>query len=162
DRPGGKGKSPAVRSTTKWGGHKTECVWMFDDGIQVTQIVEVVPGEPIETREGFKRLLDTVLVRYHLENKDSKAHQVGLRCRLEPLTGMKDAGITPNDGVPFTVPGLTGLVATVHDFAPPTPVPDFVQVLERPDLQKPGLVALLNFKVGGKVEAPTRVSLTHW
>ena len=41
-------------------------------------------------------------------------------------------------------------------------MPDFVQVLEKPDLKKPGLIALLNFKVGSKVEAPTRVSLTRW
>jgi hypothetical protein len=162
DRPGGKGKTPALRSTTKWGGQKSECVWMFDDGIQVTQIVEVVPGEPVETRDGFRRLLDTVLVRYQLENKDNKSHQVGLRFMLDTLIGMKADGITPNDGVPFTVPGLTGLVDRLADFAPPTPVPDFVQVLEKADLKKPGLIALLNFKVGSKVEAPTRVSLTRW
>jgi hypothetical protein len=162
DRPDGKGKTPALRGTTKWGGEKTECVWRFNDGIQVTQTVEVVPGEPIETRAGFKRLLDTVLVRYRLENKDDKPHQVGLRFLLDTLIGMKDDGLTPNDGVPFTVPGLSGLLDTCHDFVPPTPVPDFVQVLQKPDLKEPGLIALLNFKVGSGVEVPMRVALTRW
>jgi hypothetical protein len=162
DRPGGKGKTPAIRSTTKWGGQKIESFWMFDEGIKVTQIVEVVPGEPVETKEGFKRLLDTAVVRYQLENKDNKSHQVGLRFMLDTLIGMKDDGITPNDGVPFTVPGLPGLVDRAADFAPPMRVPDFVQVLEKPDLKRPGLIALLNFKVGSGVEAPSRVSLTRW
>src|SRR5262249_15944218 len=102
------------------------------------------------------------LVRYQIENKDNKSHQAGLRFMLDTLIGLKDDGVTPNDGVPFTVLGLNGLVDRLADFAPPAPVPDFVQVLEKPDLKKPGLIALLNFKVGGKVEAPTRVSLTRW
>jgi hypothetical protein len=149
-------QSPAVHSKGKWGGEKVECVWMHSEGVQVTQIVEVIPGEPVETAEGLKRFLDTTLVRYVIENKDNKDHHVGLRILVDTLIGQ-------NDGVPFTVPGRDALVDTCADFKPPDPVPDFVQVLENPDLKNPGLIALMNFKVApGTVESPSRVSLTAW
>ncbi len=137
----------------RWGG--TKSVWMFDDNVQVTQLIEVIPGEPVEVGDKFKRYLDTVLIRYEIENKDATPRKVGLRHMLDTMIGN-------NDGVPFTVPGLKGLVDSMHDFAAPDPVPDFAQVLERPDLKNPGLVGFINFKVGGGVEPPTRVSLTRW
>jgi hypothetical protein len=154
------GNSPAFTSKTEWGGTKTECTWMFDGDVQVTQIVEIVPGEPVEVGGQFKRLLDTTLVRYQIENRSGKARRVGLRVMLDTMIG-------DNDGVPFTVPGKSDLVDTCYDFKPPIPVPDFVQVLERPDLKDPGLIALLNFKIGEnkqgeKVDPPDRVILTHW
>ncbi len=150
-------KTPAIKSKGKFGGDKVEYVWLHNEGVQVTQIVEVIPGEPVETPDGFKRLMDTTLVRYVIENKDNRNHRVGLRIVVDTLIG-------ENDGVPFTVPGVKGLVDTCADFRPPEPIPDFAQVLERPDpdLRKAGLVALMNFKVGGGVEPPSRVSLTAW
>jgi hypothetical protein len=137
-----------------WGGKRS--VWLFDDGVRVTQLVEVIPGEPVEVSPGtYRRLLDTALVRYTLENKDTRAHRLGIRVMIDTLIGS-------NDGVPFTVPGMPGLVSTFHDFPSPEAVPDFIQALEIPDLKNPGTVAQMNFKVGGRLEPPTRVSLTHW
>jgi hypothetical protein len=161
----GTRKTPASVSEGKWGGARTECVWITDDKAQVTQIVEVVPGEPVETADGLKRHLDTVLVRYRIKNKHTAPRRVGLRFLLDTLIGMKANG-EPNDGVPFTVPGLPGLVDDFRDFPSPDKVPAFVEVLQNPDLKSPGLVARLNFRVGaskGKdVEPPSRVSLTRW
>src|SRR5438445_578554 len=48
------------------------------------------------------------------------------------------------------------------DFRKREEIPDFIQALEKPDLKEPGTVAHLTLKVGGLVEPPGRVSLTHW
>jgi hypothetical protein len=148
--------------------------WMHNERILVTQTVEVVPGEPTETRDGkYMALLDTVLVRYTIENKDpERNHKVGLRIMVDTLIGA-DAS---NDGVPFTVPGESGLVdkSSCRDFPGPPAgpkVPGFTQVLENPDLKAPGIVAFLNLNItkleddkGHLVvtEPPTRLSLTAW
>jgi hypothetical protein len=143
-----------AENTAKWGGKRS--VWLFDDGIRVAQTVEVIPGEPVEVSPGtYHRLLDTCLVRYVLENADSRPHKVGIRVLIDTLIGA-------NDGVPFTVPGVPGLVDTFKDFKTPQSVPDFVLALERGDLEHPGTVAQMNFKLGGKLEPPDRVSLTRW
>jgi hypothetical protein len=136
----------------KYGGKRA--AWLFDDKIQVTQTVEVVPGEPQVEHGTYQRLLDTALVRYTIENKDVVPHKVGLRVLLDTLIGR-------NDGVPFTVPGLTGLVDDQRDFEG-AQVPDFIQALEHPDLKDPGTVAQLNLRLGGQLEPPQRVSLTRW
>jgi hypothetical protein len=155
DGRGGKRRSPALVGRNKAGGQKVECIWSFTEGVQVTQVVEVVPGETVMVGGKPKRLLDTVRVRYLLENKGAQARRVSLRFLLDTLIGA-------NDGVPFIVPGLPGLVNTFRDFSPADKVPPFIEVLERPDLKSPGVMARVNFKLGGKVEAPERVSLTHW
>jgi hypothetical protein len=138
----------------KWGGKKS--VWLFEDGVRVTQTAEIIPGEPVEVSPGtYHRLLDTCLVRYVLEMSGPRAHKVGIRVMVDTLIGA-------NDGVPFTVPGLAGLVDTFRDFPTPQSVPDFIQALEVPDLEHPGTVAQMNLKLGGRLEPPSHVSLTHW
>jgi len=128
--------------------------------IEVAQIVEVVASkQPVEVAPGVrKRQLDTVLVRYVIENKDAKSHRVGMRVMVDTLIG-------ENDGVPFAVPG-EGMVTTSANYTDETraskQIPDFVQALEVPDLQNPGTVAHMTFKLGGRMEPPNRVSLTHW
>jgi hypothetical protein len=159
-------KIPGIKSPEKWeGSTKMESVWMHDEGVQITQIVETIPGEPVDLPDGStKRLLDTVLVRYIIENADKgKNHTVGLRFMLDTLIGLNPDG-SPNDGVPFMVPGEPKLIDTFKDFVAPEPIPAFAQVLEKANPQDPGLVCFLNFKVGGNppVEAPDRVSLTAW
>jgi hypothetical protein len=127
----------------------------------ITQTVEIVPSkQPVEIAPGVrKRQMDTVLVRYLIENNDKNAHRLGLRVMVDTLIG-------DNDGVPFTVPDLSGMVSTHADFNDAAragkQIPDFVQALEQPDLQNPGTVAHMTLKLGGRMEPPNRVSLTHW
>ncbi len=116
--------------------------------IQVRQEVEIVAGEQ-------SRRLDTCLVRYTIENQDTRTHQVGLRFLLDTFIGA-------NDGVPFTIPGAAGLCDTSMKFDRPTDVPDFIQALEKDDLLNPGTVALLQFRLGKQVESPSRVTLGGW
>jgi hypothetical protein len=124
--------------------------------IEVHQNVRLVPSSHgVEVSSGdFRRLLDTVRVDYVLYNKSGKAHKVGLRVMIDTLIGQ-------NDGVPFTVPGSAGLVNTSADFTDADDVPDFIEALERPNLQSPGTVAHLTLRTPGR-ESPSRLSLTHW
>jgi hypothetical protein len=151
-RDGGQWEPPP-KEVGKWGGARA--TWVFNEGaVAVTQTVKLVPGEPQIVGGEYKRLIDTCLVRYDVKNKDRKAHKVALRVVLDTFIGN-------NDGVPFTVPGQSELVNNMADYRG-AQVPDFVQVLEYPDLRNPGTVAQVNLRVGGNLEPPGRVSLTHW
>jgi hypothetical protein len=146
-------RSPANPAAKTFGSSKT--VWVFGK-LTVTVVLELVPSkQPVMVNGKQMRLLDTVQVRYIFENKDAKAHTIGMRMMLDTLIGS-------NDGVPFTVPGQTGLVTTFADFPKNGPIPDFIQALEVPNLQNPGTVAHLSLKLGNNIEVPSRVSLTHW
>src|SRR5205085_12115552 len=114
--------------------------------------------QPVDVGGQKKRVLDTVLCRYVFENNGTTPYTIGLRTQVDTLIG-------ENDGVPFTVPGYTGMVgntAFANFAAPVNTIPPFLQALEVPNLKAPGTVALVTVKVGGKVEAPNRVSLTNW
>ena len=143
------------RDVGRYGG-KTATYQFKDEPIAVTQEVSIVPGESIEVApEEYRRLLDTCLVKYKVENRDRKPHQVGLRVLL-------DTYIIDNDGVPFTIPGAKELVKTQKDFPSAKEVPDFLQILERPDVKDPGTVAQLTLHISDRLDPPTRVSLTQW
>ncbi len=126
-------------------------VWQYREGIRVYQQVEMVVGEQT-------RLIDTVLVRYVLENRSEAAHTVGLRVMLDTFIGA-------NDGVPFTIPGQKGLLTTKQDFAEKD-VPDYIQALERGDLDDPGTVAhmgLKGFHLGGVTLDPIeKLRICRW
>ncbi len=94
-------------------------------------------------------------MRYTLENRDSEPHRVGIRFLLDTFIGA-------NDGVPFTIPGASGLCDTMKRFDSPAAVPDFIEALERDDPQHPGTVAYLQFRIGTQVESPGRVTLGGW
>jgi hypothetical protein len=137
-------------------GQRLQSTWSAGS-VELVQTYELVPSkQPVEVAPGVqKRLVDTLLIRYTITNRDSRPHQAGLRTEVDTLIGN-------NDGVPFTVPGLPGLVDTFRDFPVPEQVPDFIQALEVPNLQNPGTVAHMTLKLGGGLEPPGRVSLTHW
>ncbi len=122
--------------------------WLPEEKIAVTQEVEIVAGEQ-------SRRLDTCLVRYLIENKDTRGHQVGIRFMLDTFIGF-------NDGVPFTIPGAAGLCDTKKLFTTSAEVPDFIQALEKDDPRDPGTVAYLQFRLGKQVESPNRVMLGGW
>jgi hypothetical protein len=124
-------------------------VWHYpDQRVTVTQTAEVVAGG----QSGYR---DTCLVRYRVENKDTRAHTVGLRFLLDTFIG-------GNDGVPFLIPGETELCSTLKDFSRPDLVPDFIQACERESLLDPGTIAQIQFRLGSGLEAPARVTLGAW
>jgi hypothetical protein len=130
--------------------------YMPRPGLRVTQILEVMPSkQPVDIGKGQqRRRMDTLLVRYLFENTGKQPVNCGLRLEVDTLIGN-------NDGVPFTVPGL-GFVAAWADFTEPAKVPDFVQALETGSLRDPGTIVHISLKVGGGIEAPSRVTLCHW
>jgi tRNA A-37 threonylcarbamoyl transferase component Bud32 len=130
----------------RFGSGGVESVWESPaKKIVVRQRVEIVGGEQ-------SRLLDTCRVRYILENQSEIEHKVGIRFMLDTFIGT-------NDGVPFTIPGH-GLCDTKMEFQ--EEVPDFFLALEHDDLRDPGTVALVQFKPGGRLESPDRVTLGAW
>jgi hypothetical protein len=132
-----------------------QSVYFYEDRkIAVTQTVEIVPGEQVAPGQS-KRRLDTCLVRYRLDNEDDQPHRLAFRFVLDTFIGS-------NDGVPFTIPGASGLCNTSRDFDKPESVPDFIQALEHPSLEKPGTVAHLTLRLGGRLDAPDRVTLGRW
>lgn len=137
-------------------GNRSMSTWVAK-GVHVRQILEIVPSkQAVEVAPGQRRrLLNTCLVRYEIENKDGKDHAVGLRIMVDTLIGT-------NDGVPFAVPTMQGMVNTFKDFATADQVPDFIQALEIPNLANPGTVGHMTLKLGGDVEPPSRVVLTAW
>ncbi|MBX9680018.1 MAG: hypothetical protein K2X38_14750 [Gemmataceae bacterium] len=142
------------QSSGKYGGYSTT-YRHTNSRVAITQIVEIVPGNPIEISGGeFVRPLDTCLVRYVLENEDAKEHTVGFRFVLDTYIGN-------NDGVPFAVPGKAELVKSA-DFDGASQVPDYIQAIESPELRSPGIIAQLNLRLNEKYEAPSRVVLTEW
>lgn len=122
-----------------------------NERIRVTQSVEIVVGEQT-------RLYDTVLVKYIVENRDTRRHTVGLRVMLDTYIGA-------NDGVPFFIPPT--------DDAPPhfvdsqetftkAKIPQFIRALESNDLNdQNGTVAELGLRLKN-FETPEKLVICHW
>jgi hypothetical protein len=140
--PKGKSTKPVALGGGKLG-HKAG--WTYGD-IQVTQTVEIVKSK--------KGALDTALITFQIENKGAEPHKVGLRALVDTL-------MVENDGTPFAVVGKKKLIEDRADFKGKN-VPDAVQVMEKGDLDDPGLVAYFSLKLGGKIQPPDRFSITHW
>jgi hypothetical protein len=99
------------------------------------------------------RRADTVQIKYVLVNKGSATRQVGLRIMLDTLIG-------GNDGVPFVVPGRSGITSQAVDLRG-SGVPDFIQALENPNLAAPGVIVHLTLR-GADATPPDRVVISAW
>jgi hypothetical protein len=119
--------------------------------IQATQYVEIYPGDTTN-------LLDTVFVKYILENKGSVPATVQMRTLLDTYIGS-------NDGVPFFVPpveGVPGHMVDGKEVMTGKQIPDFVQVLETGDLNdKNSTNALLGLHLNG-IEQPVKFVICRW
>jgi hypothetical protein len=111
--------------------HAWEVVCAFLHDIQVTQTVQIVPGDQ-------SGVLDTCLIRYTVVNKAQVMRKVGLRV-------MFDTYIGANDGVPFVIPKQKGLLDRAKVFDQKQ-IPDYLEALEKPNLKNPGTVAHMGLK----------------
>ena len=130
-----------------------QAVWTHGD-IKITMILEAVPGKPVAKSAAVqKRRMDTLLIKYLIENNGAKAHQVGARTYIDTMCGNNDGAIFAS---PTTHPGqlLDGVM--LKDKA----VPDFIEMLEVPNLQNPGFKGVFTFKMGNKLEGPSKIVLT--
>jgi hypothetical protein len=120
--------------------------------IRITQHVEIVPGK--------SRRLDTCLIWYSIENRDTQPHEVGLRILIDTFIG-------GNDGVPFTVPGENQFLTTRRDFKPAAKVPPYLEAMEDPDNPKEsGVVARIGLKniaiQGFELDPVDRAVVAKW
>lgn len=126
-------------------------VWLCDtaNNVKVTQTVGLTPGTQ-------SRAFDTCRIHYRIENGDEKPHRVGLRFLLDTYIG-------ENDGVPFLIPGQKELCSTFMNFDDTKKIPDFIQACERADLNNPGTVAQIGFRLEeANIEPPDRVTLSAY
>src|SRR5262245_9793263 len=126
----------------------------FDQGpIHITQRAEVAPSKPAKTQPDSKRRLDTVLVRYTIENRDKQPHQVGTRIYVNTMLGTSRTAL-------FAAPNQPGKVLNGVELKDKQ-VPDYLQVLQNGNLENPGLIATMTYRFGRSWEAPNRVVLTR-
>ncbi len=125
-------------------------VWGFGD-LRITQWLEHIPSRP--SKPGEKRAMDTVLVKYLVENLGPKAHTFGTRVRI-------DSYCIDNDGALFASPTthpnqiLNGILLKEKS------LPEYVQILQRPNLKDPGFVGHFTLKLGQKLIGPDRFACT--
>jgi len=117
--------------------------------LRVTKSVEVIATRPGKEKQ---RRRDAVLVRYLVHNLDKVPHKVAMRIHV-------DVFIVNNDGALFAAPNQPGKILDGVTLEGKM-VPDFLQMLERPNLADPGFVAHYTFALGGGIERPSRLVLT--
>lgn len=121
--------------------------WVWNVGeVRVEQELQLIPGE-------LSRRTDTVQVHYRLTNTGGSVRRVGLRVMIDTLIG-------ENDGVPFFIPGLSGMVTAPVELQGDR-VPESIRALQRPNLESPGVVVDIGLR-SGEAERPGMVCLTHW
>jgi hypothetical protein len=123
-------------------------------GITITQVAEVVPGKPsARPKAGEKRRMDTLLIRYTIENSDTVPHTVGLRLVIGSVCNL-------NNGCLFASPEKFPNKLLDGTELKDKNVPDYLQILEKNDLKKPGWITHFTLRFGPKWEGPNRVILT--
>jgi hypothetical protein len=136
--------------------HGWMSTWVYPKrNVWVRQTVEIVPNEQT-------RLLDTCLIHYLIENRDTIPHNVGIRVMLDTFIGS-------NDGVPFVIPGQAGLLETMKTFDQKS-IPDYIEALEHPDPTNPGTIAHMGLKLDSArilpsdpdIEPLEKLVICHW
>lgn len=136
---------------TKDGKPRTGTMSAYEVGkLTITQEVEVVATR---SKPGEKRRRDAAMVRYLVDNKDDKAHKVGIRVQMNTF-------IMNNRGSLFAAPNQPGKILDGVELKGDK-VPDYVQIMQRADLKDPGYVAHLTCNFGSGFERPERVILTR-
>lgn len=119
--------------------------------LRVTLNCEVVPTKA--PKDAKKRRSDSVLLRYLVENTGQKSHRFGLRVYM-------DVFVINNDGALFAAPTMPNKLLDGVELKGKT-LPDYVQLLQVPNLQNPGFVAHLTLNLGNVLEKPDHVVLTR-
>jgi hypothetical protein len=152
-QPGQGGRFEAVQRLPKGKNGKPRdgfsSVWIIDN-IHITQTMELHPTKA--KKPGDKRLMNTVLISYTIENKGAATATVAAR-------GCMDTYVIDNDGCLFAAPThpkkvLDGIVLKDKT------LPPYVQMLQRPNLDNPGYVSHLSLNIGGKYEKVDKVVLS--
>jgi hypothetical protein len=119
-------------STAKWVTFQRPHIWSFSQS-----------GSFFDGQKGH----------FYIDKNSSEPRQVGLRLMIDTLIGA-------NDGVPFVVPGHSGIVDQAVTLIS-SDIPDFIQAIEQADLVNPGVIVHLTLR-GGDATPPDRVDLAGW
>jgi hypothetical protein len=131
----------------------TQTHWTHN-GLHFTQLVELVPSRLTGATATLpQRRLDTVRISCLVENKDTRNHTVEFRTFIDTM-------IANNDGALFAAPTVPGKILDGMLLQGQT-LPEYLQVLERADLDNPGFVASMTLKFGNKLEGPNKVVLAN-
>ncbi|MGB8645463.1 MAG: hypothetical protein WCF84_09515 [Anaerolineae bacterium] len=126
-------------------GSELDGVWQYQS-IVFTETVKAVLGSSTHQ-------IDTFRISYQAKNLDSQPHNVGLRMMIDTLIG-------DNDGVPFLVPGLDGLINHPLDLKG-NDIPDRIQVYQTNDIRDHGVIVQITLK-GTGLTPPDRFIITPW
>lgn len=134
-----------LREAPHWRDNVLRTLWVYD-AIETLQEVGYTNGSNTGRA-------DTIRIAYTLTNTAPITKDVGLRMMIDTLTGR-------NDGVPFVVPGRTGVTDAAVELSGGA-VPDFIQTLEYADLANPGVIVNLTLS-GADATPPDRVVISAW
>jgi RNA polymerase sigma factor (sigma-70 family) len=120
--------------------------------LRITQSVQIAVGEQTQ-------LYDTALVKYAVQNLDTKPHTVGVRVLLDTYIG-------GNDGVPFLIPpsptAPSGRLLDTMAVFEKEQVPPFLRALESTEPNdRHGTVAEMGLKLHG-LEPLSKVVICRW
>lgn len=142
----------AALPKTATGKSRTGYMTVYVQGdLRLTQTVELVPTKPVS--RGQKRQLDSVMIRYLMENKGKQSHKIGLRVYI-------DVYIINNDGALFAAPTMPNKILDGIELKGKT-MPDYLQILQQPNLKNPGYVAHVSLNLGAPKDRPERVVMTR-
>lgn len=120
------------------------------DNVRFTQRLEVIPSKAAPGQA--KRPLDNVLIRYIIENTGDKTRKVGVRVRVDTMCGN-------NDGALFAAPTRPGEILNGTELKGKT-LPEFVKIMEVPNLQNPGFHGHFTLKLPGQRIGPDKFVCT--
>lgn len=123
----------------------------FDaNGVRITQMLEVIPSK--STPGSTKRALDNCLIRYIFENTGKTTRTVTTRVRIDTMCGS-------NDGALFAAPTRPNEILNGVELSGKT-LPEYVQILETPNLKAPGFHGHFTLKLPGNRIGPNRFLCT--
>jgi len=118
--------------------------WIIDKNIYLQQTLSLVPSiQP--------NVLDTVEIKYEIQNTDTLAHEVGLRLILDTMIG-------ENDAAPFRIPTI-GIITKEMEFNSEKNIPYYIDVIDK--IKNPNTSARALF-INNESITPDRVILADW
>lgn len=119
--------------------------------VRITMVAELVPSRAGSSAK--KRQMDTMLLRYEVENLGKTPVKFGMRTYM-------DCYVVTNDGPLFAAPTLPGKLLDGIVLKDKT-LPDYVQILQQPNLKNPGTIGWLTLELGGGLDKADKVVLTR-
>ena len=124
--------------------------WVTPTNLRITQTAELVPARP--KKAGDKRLMNTIMIAYNVENKSAQPHKVAMRILM-------DTYVVTNDGCLFAAPTMPGKILDGIVLKDKT-LPPYVQMLQNPNLANPGFVSHLTLNMGSRYDKAEKVTLS--